>query len=134
MRPADNANVHVVVPPLTFLVVDDDEDSRYLAGRALMNQFATCRVIACSSAKKARSCLTRVSVDAILTDHKLGEESGIEFIRGLRQQGVTCPVVMVTASADPEVERAAYEAGANKVFSAGRGDFTGYLHEVLSRV
>ncbi|MDO8545531.1 MAG: response regulator [Opitutaceae bacterium] len=91
-------------------------------------------MIACSSAKNAQTWLSRIAMDAILTDHKLDGESGIEFIRGLRQQGVTGPIVMVTASADPEVERAAYEAGANKVFSAGRGDFSAYLHEVLSRV
>ncbi|MDP3073812.1 MAG: response regulator [Opitutaceae bacterium] len=116
----------------TFLIVDDDQDGRFLLERALVGQFEGAEILSCASAQAARAALDQTRIDAIVTDNKLGGESGVEFIRGLRQRGITCPVVVVTGSTDPKVERAAYEAGANKVFSADRGDFATYLRAALS--
>ena len=71
------------------------------------------------------------SVDAIVTDHQLGQTSGTQFISGARRLGVSCPILMVTGSDDARIERDAYEAGATKVFSGGRGDFSEFLYALI---
>ena len=113
------------------MVVDDDEDGRFLFGHRLRKSMKDCVVVACSSAKEALPLLENGEIDAIVSDHQLGEESGCAFIGEARQRGVGCPIVVVTGNEDPAVERNAYAAGATKVFQGGRGDFAEYLRLLL---
>jgi CheY-like chemotaxis protein len=72
-------------------------------------------------------------IDAIVTDNNLGPRSGCEFIRHVRRKGLTCPVIMVTCSNNPEVAEAAYSAGVTKIFGAYDEVFTEFLKRQLEQ-
>lgn len=113
------------------MVVDDDADGRFLFEHRLRKTFRDCAVFACASASEALPLLKTSRVDAVVTDHELGGQTGCDFISQIRRRGVTCPVLMVTGSDDPQIERDAYKAGATKVFKAGRGDFADFLRLLI---
>jgi CheY-like chemotaxis protein len=119
--------------PLRILVVDDDADGRFLIEHRLKRAFEDCAVVACTSPSEALGMLRAGCFDAIITDNGFGLESGSDFISQARRRGVACPILMVTSSEDPNVERAAYAAGGTKIFMAGRGDFPGFLQHLMSR-
>jgi CheY-like chemotaxis protein len=115
--------------PLTFLVLDDHPDSRYLNRCMLEAQFQGCEVLECGTVGDALMASAGHPLDAVITDHHLGESDGSEFVRQLRSRGASCPVIMVTGSSDPKVHARAIAAGASRVFSGGDSDFIGYLRE-----
>lgn len=118
--------------PLTIMVVDDDADGRFLFEHRLRKTFKDCAVFACASVSEALPLLNGAQLDAIITDHQLGGQSGCDFIGQIRRRGITCPVVMVTGNDDPKIERDAYQAGATKVFQGGSGDFADFLRALIT--
>jgi CheY-like chemotaxis protein len=119
--------------PLVFLVLDDDEASRYLNRSQLETEFPRSTVIECGSVREALDASAGRHLDAVITDHHLGESDGSEFVQRLRAQGADCPVLMVTGSSDPKVHARAYAAGATKVFFGSDLEFTGYLKDTLRK-
>jgi CheY-like chemotaxis protein len=115
-----------------FVVLDDDENNRFLHRRALGKAFPSCHVIECNSADEALQQCCNARVDAVLTDNHLGGSDGASFVRALREKLVRCPVIMVTGSSDPAVMKRAYAAGADRVFYPGAGDFLQYLRTSLA--
>ncbi len=115
----------------TFLVVDDNEDNRILAGYALRKAFPQAQVFEAQQIDEALRLAQEVHPDAILTDHHLSVDYGTHFVENLAAHGVNCPVVMVTATLDPAVHKRAYAAGAAHVFAGHDFDFIGYLQEQL---
>jgi CheY-like chemotaxis protein len=111
----------------TLLIVDDDADNRYLLAHAITKAIKECSVVSCASSAEALALVRTRHIDAIVTDHHLGDVAGSEFIGQVRRRGVACPIVMVTASSDPRIEREAYQAGATKVFMSRRGDFANFI-------
>lgn len=117
--------------PFTFLVVDDNENNRFLTRYALEREFKPCVVIEAASVEEALVQCTRREFDAVLTDNQLGGPDGSALIVTLRAQSRKCPIVMVTASSDPAVHRRAYDAGASRVFFGSELKFVDYLRESL---
>jgi two-component system, NtrC family, nitrogen regulation response regulator NtrX len=78
----------------TILVVDDEPAARYGLRRALEAKY---RVAEVDSAEGAREALTREQPDLVLLDVVLPGQSGIEFLRWMREQGSETPVLMVSA-------------------------------------
>lgn len=113
----------------TFLVVDDNEDNRYLASYALQKAFPGANVVEAHMIDDALRLARELHPDAILTDHHLSVDYGTHFVEKLAANGIRCPVVMVTASLDPSVHRRAYAAGAAHVFAGHDFDFIGYFHD-----
>lgn len=116
----------------TLLIVDDDADNRFLLTHAITKSVKECSVVACGSAAEALALVKTRRIDAIVTDHHLGEHAAADFIGQVRRRGVACPIVMVTSSSDPRIEREAYQAGATKVFMGGRGDFGSFLRRAVA--
>lgn len=114
------------------MLVDDNADNRFLAEHSLRKSFGDCSIIVCGSADEAIQKLATSTVDAIVTDHQLGRQSGCEFIAHVRRQGLTCPILLVTCSSDPEVAQAAYRAGATKVFGGSQVNFADFLKNYLA--
>lgn len=115
----------------TFLVLDDDGDSRFLARHALEKAFPGSAVLEATSTDEAIQAAKNATFDGVITDHHLATRDGAAMIGKLRDLGVRCPVVMVTASSDPAVFRRAYAAGAARVFAGTDFDFVGYFRAVL---
>ncbi len=115
----------------TFLVLDDNATSRLLNRCLLEAEFPQSRVIECGSVAEALEASRGQQLDAVVTDHHLGESDGGEFIQRLRALGAACPIVMVTGNSDPKVHARAYAAGASHVFFDQENAFIDYLRSKL---
>ncbi|KPF66208.1 hypothetical protein IP84_16770 [beta proteobacterium AAP99] len=95
----------------TVLLVDDDRElvemlSGFLAGHALTIRTA-------GSPALAEPLLKRGGIDLVLLDYMLPGETGMQFLRRMRQQGIEAPVVMLTARGDPIDRVLGLELGAD---------------------
>jgi DNA-binding NtrC family response regulator len=78
----------------TILIVDDEPAARYGLRRALEAKY---RIAEAESAEAARAALDTERPDLILLDVVLPGQSGLEFLRWMREQGNDLPVLMVSA-------------------------------------
>jgi DNA-binding NarL/FixJ family response regulator len=81
-------------------------------------------VAACSEAE-------HVDPDVVLMDLSMPDLSGIDAMRQMHQRKPNLPVVILTAHADPGVEKEALQAGASGFLAKGIGldDLVIVLHE-----
>jgi two-component system nitrogen regulation response regulator NtrX len=78
----------------TILIVDDEPAARYGLRRALEAKY---RIAEADSAEAARLALNTEQPDLVLLDVVLPGQSGLEFLRWMREQGSDVPVLMVSA-------------------------------------
>ena len=78
----------------TILIVDDEPAARYGLRRALEAKY---RVAEAESAEAARDALGTEQPDLVLLDVVLPGQSGLEFLRWMRESGNETPVLMVSA-------------------------------------
>lgn len=95
-----------------ILLVDDDAAFRQaLAGRLTLAK--SFDVLEAGDASEARSQAQRRLSDLILLDVGLPDMDGRELCRLLRRDGIKCPVIMLTATADDSDVVLGLESGAN---------------------
>lgn len=83
-----------------ILIVDDDNRIRELLEKYLKkNNFI---VSVASNTTEARECLKKYSVDLIILDYMMPNESGMEFLNKLRAEDNNTLIVMLTALGDVE--------------------------------
>ncbi|MBB4198388.1 hypothetical protein CCR94_22460 [Rhodoblastus sphagnicola] len=75
-----------------------------------------------SSAAEGRVAFQLDQHDVYLIDFKLGPDSGLDLIRTAREQGVTKPIILLTAYGNAAVDAAATEIGANDYLVKGEFD------------
>ena len=119
-------------PNPTILIVDDDPDGTFFTERSLRKVLGPCFILNAAGGEAAFVLLKHAQIDAIVTDHQLGQQSGSEFIAEVRHHGLACPITMVTGSEDPRVAQKAYEAGVTKVFRSGGDEFAEFLKQQLN--
>src|ERR1700739_4364591 len=78
----------------TILIVDDDPAARYGLRRALESKY---RVAEADSAESARDALLSEKPDLVLLDVVLPGQDGLSFLKTMRDQGSSVPVLMVSA-------------------------------------
>ena len=106
---------------LLVLVIDDDEDLRVLARKALTR--AGHRVIQAESGEAGLAMAAAEQPDLILLDLMMPELDGFAVLARLRALEIcaTIPVIVLTAQGDEESARRSFEAGAtdflNKPFT-----------------
>lgn len=84
----------------TVLIIDDDDMLRKTLARGLRNEkFNT---ITANSVDAADDILTRITVDAIVLDRMMVGTDGLTFLKRIRANGNTTPVIMLTAMGGPE--------------------------------
>lgn len=120
-------------PPAAYvLVVDDDEGILRLARKSLVR--AGCRVALCSSVASARESILSSAPDLLVLDYQLdGPETGLDFFRRLRAEGVHIPAILVTGFTDESRVIEALRAGVSDVVPKS-GDYLDYLPEAVERV
>ena len=103
----------------TLLVVDDDRRLRELLEKYLLEQGFW--VITASNAQEAREMLEHETVDLIILDWMMPEETGIEFLEKWRSDishpQYDIPVLMLTALGDVQNRVRGLEAGADDYLS-----------------
>lgn len=93
---------------LSFLVVDDFDDNRYLLVKTIKRRFPSATCIECRTSESALAAAAAQNPVTIIV-HRTDDMSGPQLIRRLRAAGTKVPIVMVSGRSDcPE----AIEAGA----------------------
>lgn len=97
---------------MTLVIVDDCPLNLAILKRLSSGKGAR-DVLAFTDPLQALQHLTSVSAELIIVDHSMEGLDGIELVRRLRGDGPnqTTPIVMVTASEDPDVRKLAAWAG-----------------------
>ncbi|MEU6841827.1 response regulator [Streptomyces sp. NPDC046716] len=96
---------------MDVLVVDDDFHVAEI-NAAYVAKTSGFRVVGTAhTALQAMQMLDNRHVDLLLLDHYLPDRSGLELVRGLRQRGIRCDVIMVTAAQDVDIVEAALRYG-----------------------
>jgi DNA-binding NtrC family response regulator len=94
----------------TILCVDDEPTVVATFRKALERHDH--RVIGVNNAPAALNVLRRGGVDLVISDYRMPDMSGIEFVTRLRDQGTDVPVIMVTGHGSIEHAVSAMKAGA----------------------
>jgi CheY-like chemotaxis protein len=99
----------------SVLVVDDDPEQLKFLKKIV--ERAGFKVIASESATEALDVISEKDVDIIVSDYKMPEMDGFEFLQALRSMGQDfaagdIPVIMLTACGD-DLEFVALERGAD---------------------
>jgi PAS domain S-box-containing protein len=123
-----------VSPPeaARVLVVDDDEGILLLARKSLDR--AGCHVATCTTVQRAHELIGIEAPDLLVLDYQLNSaETGLDFFRCLRAEGVRIPAILVTGFTDESRVIEALRAGVSDVVPKS-GDYLGYLPEAVERV
>jgi|GEM_PF-5091264 len=94
----------------TVLILEDEADIRELMAITLTSSTVHCEL--CSHLSDALSMLTRMKPDFIITDLKLPDGSGIDFLKQARKLYPDVPVAVATAFADTDSAIEALRQGA----------------------
>jgi len=94
-------------------VVDDEAPVRVALGRLL--RLANYQVVAFESGDDFLASLAQRVPDCALLDVNMPGRSGLQVQAQLRADHVAVPVVFITASDNPDIERCALEAGGLRV-------------------
>lgn len=82
-------------PPLRFLVIDDNADSRFLLVKTLLRKFPRAVIHECQSSQAALEMAKAGHLSAIVS-HRTTETAGIALLREIRQSNPGAPLVMVS--------------------------------------
>lgn len=85
----------------TILIVDDDDLLNQTFSRALKQSGYV--VYSCLKGEEAIKNIRDLSPDLILLDIYLGNVNGIHILEDIRKQGITTPVIIITAYSDIEL-------------------------------
>lgn len=96
--------------PARILVVEDDSTFRETVREILRDMGY--KVRGARSVSKAIKRLTHHKFDLVLSDIQIGEGSGFDVIQIARQTRPNATIVLMSASADPDLLQAAKESGA----------------------
>lgn len=95
----------------TILVVDDERDIRAHLTRVLLRDVPGVRVLTATNGREALSVLARENVDLIVSDQRMPEMGGVEFLAQAARHHPRVPRVLLTGFADLEVAKRAVNEG-----------------------
>jgi two-component system, OmpR family, response regulator len=99
----------LVLQALKILVVDDDRDSREMMVIALETEGAEVKSV--ESVQAALDALLDWQPNLVISDIRMPDADGYEFLAKLRDRNLTMPAIAVTAFARDDDRTAALEAG-----------------------
>lgn len=101
---------------IRILMVDDHSLFRESLSRLLETTPHFHVVGQCATTREALDALSESHVDVVLLDYDLGEESGFQLLRALKNRQTETHVLIVTAGLSDEATVQVMEAGASGVF------------------
>jgi signal transduction histidine kinase len=102
------------------LLVEDDRDDFFLTQDVLQSvPNHKYSVVWAGSYERANLELLERTYDIALVDYRIGERTGLEFIREAGRRFPDTPMILLTGVADPHIDRAAEAAGAADFLEKG---------------
>ncbi len=102
------------------LLVEDDRDDFFLAQDVLQSvPNHKYSVVWAGSYERASLELLERPYDVALVDYRIGDRTGLEFIREAGRKFPDTPMILLTGVIDPDIDRAAEEAGAADFLEKG---------------
>lgn len=95
----------------TVLIIDDDDLLRKSLATGLRQYNFS--VLTANSAEQGAEILEKLNVDAIVLDRMMSGMDGLTFLKQIRENGNTTPVLMLTAMSGPENAIDGLSNGAN---------------------
>lgn len=105
--------------PIRVLVVEDEQPMLYLT-RGFLEQEEDFRVDTALSAEEALKKLSEQKYDVVVSDYKMPEIDGLEFLSILRRQGNLIPFIFLTGRGGEEVAAAAFKEKASGYIIRGK--------------
>lgn len=96
-------------PPVTFLVIDFNADSRYLLVKTLQRRYPQAVIREADHADLAIQVARTQALGAVIA-HRTYDVSGCDLVRAIRNVDPAVPIIMVSGI---DREKIALEAGAN---------------------
>lgn len=109
-EPSDDSGIHNFANN-SVLIVDDEPGIRQFLQKGLSEYFGL--VETAEDASRAEELRQRCHFDLIISDIRLPNMSGVDWVSDIRQQGGTTSVIFITAHANMEMAIAALQAGAS---------------------
>jgi signal transduction histidine kinase/DNA-binding response OmpR family regulator len=122
--------------PIRILYVEDDPTDRELTRRALRQHAPEIEIRLVGSGREAREVISTQPFDLILLDYRLPDVEELELLKELLVASPGVPVVMVTASGDPDLAVSALKLGASDYVVKKPGyleRLPGMMRETFSR-
>lgn len=105
---------------ITFLLIDDNQQALDIMGQ-VVSGFGVRTMLKCQSVREAKELAVRTEIDFVITDVRLPDEDGFDFLRWLRQEASEpnryAPAVMVTGDTSSAVVHRARDCGAHFVIA-----------------
>jgi DNA-binding NtrC family response regulator len=117
--------------PLIF-VVDDQPDGRVLTELHLKRMLPRAEIMGFDTGEAALAALSDQPPDALVTDHLLPGQSGLQLVKDVRSLGHGFPIVMMSGL--DTVEEAAKAAGVNAFVRTGEAAKLGQVVAGLLRI
>jgi signal transduction histidine kinase len=103
---------------ITLLLIEDDEEDRLLLQKLLArSSTVSYQLIHTGSYESGLHSALLEAHDLCLLDYRLGARTGLEFLREIRKQGYTRPIVLLTGASESDIDIQALQAGADDYIS-----------------
>ena len=93
----------------SILIVDDEENQRFIVEQALRTLARDWAIATVSSVSEALSSLEGSTPDLIITDYHMPVMNGLELIAQIRRRKLRSRIILMTAYTSPELYDAAQQ-------------------------
>ncbi|MCU1286540.1 MAG: response receiver sensor histidine kinase response regulator [Acidobacteriales bacterium] len=122
--------------PLTFLIVDDDEEDRLLLCSYIEELFPKedFRMDCAGTFREALALIRSHPYDLSFFDYQLGPDTGLELFKKVRADGVRMPIVFLTGQGGEEVAAAVIKAGATDYLPKSKLNSSTLLEKIKNAI
>jgi len=121
---------------IRVLVVDDDEDLLFLAGKFLAKEDDSFELVSANTDQEALQKLEEEKFDAIVCDHYLGPHSmtGLDLLEWVREGHPNIPFIIFTGRSQEAVAIRALNLGADYYLKKGAEEFRDLFIDIAHRI
>jgi PAS domain S-box-containing protein len=121
---------------IRVLVIDDDEDLLFLAGKFLKREDERFELVSALTDQEALRRIEEEEFDAIVCDHFLGHDSmtGLELLEWVREFNPNIPFIIFTGRSQEAVAIRALNLGADYYLKKGTEEFRDLFTQLADRI
>ncbi len=121
---------------IRVLVIDDDEDLLFLAGKFLTREDKRIQLVSATTDQEALRLIEEEEFDAIVCDHFLGHGSmtGLELLEWTREFNPHIPFIIFTGRSQEAVAIRALNLGADYYLKKGTEEFRELFSQLANRI